>query len=382
MHKILITLALALAGSAHAAPWQRIDNPPPVIGADGREHTASCSAYPGTDPGFRFWARKGLSPNLVVYFEGGGACWDDLTCSFPIRRGLPGAIPQFFTPDIPRSTRPREFVGLFDATRADNPVKDWTVVYIPYCTGDVHIGSADKTYRDAGHPIIDLPAEFAIRHRGFDNFMVVLDWMAKNVKAPRQVLVTGASAGGYGASANFPWVAQQFPGAKIAVLADASQGVTTENFDTGPNARVHWNPQLAPWVFGPDASVVRSGELLRIGAQAYPDARVAQYTNVQDGVQVGFYGYMEAAYGPGGSCADVTADWNRQMLDTLGSYAASLPNFRYFLTPGTAHTMLRGPEYYDLGVAPWLGTMLDRRRAAPAWEHVACPDCLSALPCP
>ena len=52
--------AVLFAAAADAAQWRRIDNPPPIAtGADGLPHAASCSAYPGTDPTFRFWVRKG-----------------------------------------------------------------------------------------------------------------------------------------------------------------------------------------------------------------------------------------------------------------------------------------------------------------------------------
>jgi acetyl esterase/lipase len=49
-----------------------------------------------------------------------------------------------------------------------------------------------------------------IEHRGFDNFMVVLDWIRKNFEAPNNLLVAGVSAGGYGATANSAWVARAF----------------------------------------------------------------------------------------------------------------------------------------------------------------------------
>lgn len=391
LHKTLVgaALLLAVAGAAASEFWRRVDNPGPVIGPDGQQHAASCSAYPGTDPTFRFWTRRGSSRNLVVYFEGGGACWDDLSCTFPIAQRMPAAVPQFFSPAVPPNGAPRELSGLFDLSNPANPVKDWTIVYIPYCTGDIHLGSATRTYRNVGHPVYkNLPDEFEIRHKGFDNFMVVLDWMQRNVRAPQQVLVTGASAGGYGATGNFPWVARTFPNARLAVLADGAQGVTTPGFDTGTPGRGSWNPQLAPWVFGDGDPPVSGPELMRAGAEAYPQARFGQFTNALDAVQVEFYTLMKTFYGPGGSCADPAADWNQQMLATLGSYRADLPNFRAYVAPGTPHTILRSPAYYtDQGTGTpfdrWLAAMLAAPgRGAPAWEDVACPDCLTPVPCP
>jgi hypothetical protein len=383
MHMPRLALASAtvflagFVGPVLAGEWQRFDNPAAVIGADGQLHEPSCSNYPGTDPTFRFWVRPGLSKNLVVYFEGGGACWDSASCN----------TTQTFNPAVSATQGPEGVGGVFDDTRRDNPVRNWTVVYVPYCTGDIHIGSADRTYNNV-FGIPGIPAQFEIRHRGFDNFMVVLDWIKTNLPAPNRLLVTGASAGGYGATANFPWLAQQFPSARLSVLADASQGVSTDGWDQGTPGRGSWNPQLAPWVFGEDPLAVPGPELMRVGAQAYPLGRFSQYTTARDGVQVGFYGLIKSGYGPGnGSCSNTEADWNQQMLGSLASYDSTLRNFRYFVAPGSSHTILRSNGFYDdVGagdsVAGWLGSQVSLRPRSNPWLDLACPDCLTPLPCP
>jgi hypothetical protein len=246
MHRIAARLALATLLPLAALPawsqsaWQTIANPPPVLGADGQPHAASCSGYPGTDPTFRFWVRPGDPKKVAVVFDGGGACWDNLTCSNPF--GGSGEL-SFYSPDIPAGTDPSGYGGLLDFANPANPVKDWTVVAIPYCTGDVHLGAADQRYRMVGHR--GLPRNFTIHHRGYDNFMVVLDWITRNVQQDvSDLLVTGASAGGYGAAGLFPWVAQAYPQARLSVLADASQGVSTLAFDEGTPGRGSWNVQL------------------------------------------------------------------------------------------------------------------------------------------
>lgn len=87
---------LALA-SEQPANWQQVKNPAPVVGLDGRPHAAACSGYPGTDPTFSFWHKRGKSKSLVVYFEGGGACWDNFGCTFPINARLPAQVPQLYS---------------------------------------------------------------------------------------------------------------------------------------------------------------------------------------------------------------------------------------------------------------------------------------------
>lgn len=394
LNLLRVTLAAVITTTAAqlalAADWARID-PVPVVGMDGKLHAPSCSGYPGTDPSFKFWARKTASKNLVVYFEGGGACWDSLTCTFPIDGRLPPQVPQFYVPQVAPNTDPASYDGIFRSNDVTNPVHDWNFVYIPYCTGDLHAGSATRTYANVGHPAFPLPATFDIQHRGFDNFMVVMDWVRKNFDAPKNVLVAGSSAGGYGAAINFPWVAKAYPQAHLSVLADASQGVTTAAWDKGTPGRGSWNMQFAPGAFGPDGNQLNSQDLLRAAAKSHPKVKVAQFTTQLDAVQVGFYGVMKTYYGPGGSCPNAAADWSQQMLGTLQSYNAEIGNFRSYLAAGIYHTNLRSPQFYteaSAGVAysHWVETMLGNRggtRGAGGgdWQDVACPGCQLALPC-
>jgi hypothetical protein len=172
--------------SAIGLEWTRFDAPTTsIVGADGKEHTATCSGFPGTDPKFSFWARRGTTDDLVVFFDGGGACWDSFTCSFPVGNGIPNA-PQLFVPQIIPGTIPATYAGVFDSSNAANPVRDWNFVYIPYCTGDAHLGSNSKQYSPVpgGDPRVTVP--FTIQHRGFDNFMVVLDFITKTFGNPRR----------------------------------------------------------------------------------------------------------------------------------------------------------------------------------------------------
>ncbi|MCU0968780.1 MAG: pectinacetylesterase family protein [Rubrivivax sp.] len=386
-------LLALLAVAAHARPpaeggWIKIENPPPIT-VGGKTYTPSCSGYPGTDPRFSFWARRGTSKNLMVYFEGGGACWDSFSCTFPIA-GLPPQVPQLFVPQIAPDTDPARIGGIFDTTRVDNPVRDWNIVYIPYCTGDLHGGSATRTYANVGHPVFPLPSTFEIQHRGFDNFMVALDWMKKNLDKPRRLLVTGVSAGGYGATFNAPWLARAYRTAQISVLADASQGVTTPAFDAGLPGRGSWNLQFEPRVF-PDGTSIAGNDFARRLAEGLPRAKVAQFTTTSDLVQIQFYDLIRQFYPPGGSCPDPSVDWTRQMTDKVQSDAASTPNFRFYIASGTYHTLLRDDLFYDeaspgIRFADWLGLMLSNRGGTQGqggrWFNVACPDCLVPVSCP
>lgn len=388
----LASLLLGIGAATSAAPpsngpWQQITPTQAVTGLDGAQHSAACSGYPGTDPTFSFWAKRGKSKNLVVYFEGGGACWNDFSCTFPIVPGLPAQVPQTFVPQVPPGG-PQTYSGIFDASQPANPVKDWSMVYIPYCTGDVHVGSRDRVYTNVGHPVFPLPSFFQIHHGGFDNFMVVMDWVRKNIEHPNRVFVAGSSAGGYGASTNFPWVQQAFPKAKLSVLADASQGVLSQGFDGSDPGRKSWGPQLKADVFGSNGDAVASPDILAVAAAKFPRARVAQFTTQVDLVQVEFHGLAAVFNPPGASCSNIPVSWNNQMLAGLVPRAASVPNFRYYLAAGTYHTILRSPQMYSESstgrpFADWLTALVkgDDDGDIRPLDNQACPGCLVPIPC-
>ena len=150
------------------------------------------------------------------------------------------------------------------------------------------------------------------------------------------------------------------------MIADASQGVTTQNFDLGDPGRQSWDLQLPPWVFGKNEWQGDSSDLMRLVANKHPRSRVAQFTTAMDSVQIGFYGYMKLAYPPGGACLNLAIDWNQQMVGTLQSNAAHVPNFRYYLADGSFHTLLRSPLFYTEDSAGstysnWVEGMLKNR---------------------
>jgi hypothetical protein len=168
---------------------------------------------------YSIFTRKGSSQNLIIHFSGGGACWDNITCAAPITwaslfDGDVRQLKSFYFPDVPKIV-PAILTGLFDSENQSNPFKDWNVVFIPYCTGDLHIGNTTNTYAVDGK-------QFEIRHNGRNNSLAALQWVFDNYKLPGKILVSGESAGAYGSAFWAPYVAGQFQDKRIYQLSDAS----------------------------------------------------------------------------------------------------------------------------------------------------------------
>jgi hypothetical protein len=334
----------------------------------GRDFTPVCM----NGSPYYYFAKRGSVNKLLVYYQGGGACWEQLTCSFP---SCDTSV------DPTGSDNPNgASTGFADLTNPDNPFRDWNVVFVPYCTCDVHFGDAARDY------------PLHVEHRGYQNSRVVEKWAREHFVNPEVVFVTGSSAGAYGAWFNAPLLHFVWPASKFDVLADAGNGVITQDFlDTYfPN----WNfaGNLPPEI--PElADVLANGSGIpgytEVIANHFPETRWAHYASAFDGGfggQTSFYNIMLNGNNPvfaftwwQGSCA-----FNSVMRSQAIATAAAVPdNYRYYIGTGSRHTMWGSPKVYTdtTGGVPtlvsWLDAMLD---GSPAWTDVECTNCGLLLP--
>jgi hypothetical protein len=213
---------------------------------------------------------------------------------------------------------------MFDLTDERNPVRDWSFVFVPYCTGDVHTGSNTATYHDP-----QTGAAYTIQHRGADNFRLILEWMRANFDAPGEILVTGSSAGAYGAAGHFARIRDAFPNGRAVMLGDAGQGVTRSGFN-GARAN-NWGYELPPQLYGANATPTGQEDIVADLAAHYPHDRFAQYTTAHDVTQTAFYALM----GVQNACAE----WTQSMAQALTARERA-SNFRAYLAAGQSHTIL------------------------------------------
>ncbi len=218
---------------AAAAGWVQIVPDPVTL--KGRRYTPTCSTAPGTTTAtYSFFYRKGTADGLVVFFNGGGACWNDGTCSKPRLAGdrafFSGQDDQtmvgVYKAELLPGDGPEKMGGIFDHSNPRNPVRDWSQMFVSYCTGDVHSGSNTATYKDP-----DTGKPFTIEHRGRDNMQVILHWLRAHVPQPGRLLVSGSSAGAYGAATHYTALRALYPRARAVFLGDSGQGVTTPDFE-------------------------------------------------------------------------------------------------------------------------------------------------------
>ena len=267
---------------------------------------------------YRFFVRGGRSDRVMVDFQGGGACWNELTC------GAAGAL-SLFAEDVGTLTELQGalapggvLAGGLLSNDAGNPFRDWTIVHIPYCTGDIHWGNARAEY-----------GEDAIEHRGFVNASAALNWTYARFANPSNVFVSGCSAGAYGAVLHSAYLAEHYREAQVSVFADSGSGIITNTFlnDSLPNWNAQANlPSFVPGLNVPLTELSLSQVYIQIGLR-FPRMRLAQTNTNYDQDQIFFYSAM------GG----LRPDWPPAMQASHARISAAIPNFTTYVPGGSMH---------------------------------------------
>ena len=338
----------------------------------GRTYNPTCM-----DGGeYRYFAKRGTVNKLVMYYQGGGACWNNLTCS-----GVEGLVPTTCRTAPLEDLNPDS--GFGDFTNENNPFKDWHYVFVSYCTCDIHFG--DDTVEYPGlEPI-------TVQHRGFHNSKVAEKWAREHFLNPEEVFVTGSSAGAYGAWFNGPLLHDVWPASQIHVLADAGNGVITDDFLQ--NEFSNWNfVANLPDIPGVLESLTEGGGMpvyTESVAKYFPDTNWAHYSTLFDGGSGGQTGFFNLMLNNGNPTAALnwwegTCQFGETALtQSVQTYDAVPSNYRYYFGTGSAHTMWgRNRVYTDTTggvpkIVDWVNAMLasgpDGRDEA--WENVVCENC-------
>lgn len=327
-------------------------------------------------------ASGAASRKLLVNFMGGGACWSGTNCLDAITNATYDTIMPFITAPAIFNAMAR---GALSRDNEKNPFSDWTLVFLPYTTADLHWGSNEHTYVDQSG------TAKAVDHRGHDNFLAVLRYL-RDTYPPESVdelFVMGQSAGAYGAIFNFPYFKEVYPDAESFCLGDAGQGVITPTFsaETFPKWNVLQN--LPSWIEGVDENTfvnMNLEQLYRAVAAHYPQSRFAQFTTMYDHNQRFFYYVMleiedsslwDFMDRNGFFVPDaVTCDWKQKMLAQVEA-AKAAPNYRAFIAPGEVHTITTADAMHEMSSAgvsftSWLEQMLT---GDPEWKNVQCESC-------
>ncbi|MFN6120393.1 MAG: pectin acetylesterase-family hydrolase, partial [Actinomycetes bacterium] len=311
----------------------------PATGAGGFERVVpggDCRCADGSE--YAFWVRDAAPSKVLFFLQGGGACFSALTCSF-----TSGA----YQVTVDGGDDPTGDPGIFDLTDPRNPFADWSMVFVPYCTGDVHLGDAAADY-----------GGLVVEHRGAVNARAALDELVRRFPDATEVVVAGESAGAAPAPLYAGLVSDGLPGARITALADgagAYPDVPTVNALIGglwgtersiPDWPVNEGLTAAEWSF--------PGIAVQTGRHA-PDVVLARHDYAYDRTQVLF----AALAGIGSDDLLSLIDANERRIEGDG-----VPLLSY-VAPGDDHTVLSDEAFYTqtvegVALVDWVRALITR----------------------
>lgn len=306
---------------------------------------------------YKFFVKQGDPQKLMFYLEGGGACWDGANCDTDLRPSYQVNL---------ANTDPSRAHGILAFDQMTNPFADYTVVYAPYCSGDVHLGDSEQHHDapalegHASHPV-------HVRHRGWANGQAAMAWTFAHVFAPEQIFVTGSSAGSIPSPFYAVKLAEQYPAAAVTQLGDASGGYRGfANFN--PYDIWHTDRVVADLshISTIPADQFSFHHLYIAAVQENPNIRFASYDNAEDDVQKQFL-----------ALGGMPVDSLKPLLEqNLAEISTAIPGFRYYVAGGAMHTILLRPDVYTYEVngtkfVDWLAGLA---AGAPLY-NVMCDDC-------
>jgi hypothetical protein len=195
----------------------------------------------GTPAGF--FVHFGTRDELVWYLEGGGACISPAFCNtFNPRNvneaiagdgqtALGSALGVVAARQQPGVFDGGAMFGMFDLANPANPYKDWSMIYTPYCTGDVYFGTKPNGTVEgvAG-------TQKFVGHLNMQKFVArIASTFADSVS---RVVLTGASAGSFGAALNYSMVQDTFEGVPVELVLDS--GIPFSDTYMQPCMQQYW----------------------------------------------------------------------------------------------------------------------------------------------
>jgi Pectinacetylesterase len=276
---------------------------------------------------------------LLIFMQGGGACWDATTCleldaSVHLKDTVGESIVLAEAGQVP----------LFNREQVLNPFRNYHYVYIPYCTGDLHSGSRAETYQGMSGPV-------TIHHHGGLNVDAYLSRLVPTFADEERVVISGISAGGYGATLNWWRYQAAFDEARVDVFNDA--GLMLDASDDRYTKMVSaWGMMLPP---GCDACDDKMSAWLPFYAGPLGAPRRYALAGFTGDAVIGQYFGLDA---------------NMIEAGLLAQRAATGPNQKTLLLPGTKHSVL-GEGLLDMAsdgasLLPWLAAF---ESDSTSWDH-------------
>ncbi len=255
------------------------------------------------------------SNRVLIFMMGGGACWDQATCY--VVQSAANLTDGYTATDFAHDTTVSASTTLFDRSDARNPFRDYNWVFVPYCTGDVHTGNMRRSYVYNGTP---QPTFFM----GGRNMSVYLRRIVPTFASADRVILSGASAGGFGAALNWERVQTAFGATRVDLLDDSGPPIDNSRYHQWVST---WNTEFPTGCT--ECANTATAALTYYTARYATGHRFALLSYEQDATIAGFYGFTGAQFETG-------------LYGIAHDFFDPNPWIHYFFLPGSDHVLIGG----------------------------------------
>jgi len=295
--------------------------------------------YPGRDPvqdklykfypedaicsdGSKYHAlfRKGKENRLLIVLDGGGVAFDRLSAAYPSGDKYVEGTLSFYDAWCKPSKNAYARLSMFHEKCKKSPFYGWTMLYVPYATGDFHGGDGDFTYTDAEGN------EKVFHARGNRNLHSCLRFIKGFCPEPEQLVVLGCSAGGFGTAFVGNDILESFPDCRdCTCIVDGA----AFDFDLKPCVKELWQtpPSISCALHTND---LVADSLEHLYEQQKDRVKIGYVISLRDFALSGYQNYMDHRR---------EMSWNREAAErmeqiicgTIDRLRGSIPGFSYFL---------------------------------------------------
>ena len=291
------------------------------------------------------------SRRLVVWFQGNGVCYDLKSCT-AFQQLLVGMGPDplnhmWWGDDNQGHT------GIFDRDDPANPFRDDNFIVFPHCTVDGH--TADK---ESSYPFLP-----TFQQHGYRNVTEAVKRIVPTFPDATRIVVSGFSAGGIGATANYHQIAAPFEAIgqpSPFLIADSGplmrdpylSQVARTDLQTG------WGLETTVYPICTECQTAGPGAAYHAIATRHPSVRQSVLSAYADDTASNLYRLLNY------DINFIDGDrFKRGLLDL----AAANPGLRAFYYAGTRHGALPYPLADSPGLVEFLNAQLS---GDPTWHSI------------
>jgi hypothetical protein len=319
---------------------------------------------------FAMYVKNGKCNNLFIHFSGGGMAWNAKSIHYPmgLKSYLKSAHIGFYFDRMP-AFGANPMGGALNIRNMDNPFYGWNIAYIPYATGDFHIGN--KT-REAQYNSETKKIHF----NGRINVEKSLEKIFAMYKAPEKIFVCGDSAGAFGSAFYLKEIADNYTESSIYYLSDNAHLVYPEWDEIAD----FWGADLKErfgFELGDDivkAAFLNNYKLLGdkiplLHTNTLRDIVLTQFYAALNKIPMNTKGYID--------------QWSANMCECTKALDEAIPNYYYYITNNeyseknhtTQHVITRHERFYKYeedGVPfyKWLGDILEDKKYSVGEKYI------------